>query len=410
MTTVLRLLCAVSIILGTNVISAFAAPPEVSVLLLDGTSRKGALVSISLEGIEISQAETTEKLIGESLMTVDFPPVTGASTDNVPFTMTLADQTVLQLKEVESDGTLFTFSTSQIEKATASVRQVSSLRLATLDDKVSSSWEDLRSRNARDDLMVIRKGDVLDYVAGSIGKMTPTTITIIVRERELSAPREKVFGLIFASRSAPPPARRVTVRSHTGDQWLAESLSLEGEAVQITTASVGKQSIPLSSLQSIDFGGGRIRFLADLPFDQSASKPPHENDPVVWFTCRNAPSGSGGKLPLTIGTQEYRKGLWMHSGAVVRFRLNREFTQLKATAGFELSHVSRMPRFDPRVKLVILGDNSELYAKEFGWNDAPEKLVLDLKDVRELTIRVESMGAAQGILEHFALGDAQVIQ
>lgn len=389
---------------------AAQAGPTVTVTLLNGTNRMGELQTLAADQLVMNTDRGAEQIPTDTVMQVEFSPAEGDVVDSQMIGATFADRSTLLLSSFESDGTNATLMTPEISELSAPIRQISDVRFSPLDDKIAARWEDLRSRNARDDLLVIRKGDVLDYVAGSIGKVTSSAITILVREKELSAPREKVFGLVFASRPAPRQMRRIAVQTGTGSSLQAETLLLDGEQLQVTLASLGKVTLPLSGVQTLDYGGGRIRYLADLPFDQSGSKAPHENDPVVWFVCRNAPSGTGGKAPLLIGTREFRKGLWLHSGAVLRFRLNREFTQLRAIAGFDLTHVTRMPRFDPRVRLVISGDGKELYAKEYLWSDSPQQLDISLADVRELTIRVDSLGTGQGILEHFALGDAQVIQ
>lgn len=391
-------------------VSSSLAGQNVSVTLLDGSSRTGELKSLNADQIEVTTANGAETIAAGTLMQLDFPANTAEATPSTALSLNFADQSTLFTNSLESDGTNATLSISEGVTASVPVKQIADIRLAPVDDKIAARWEELRSRNARDDLLVIRKGDVLDYVAGSIGRITPTAVTMLVREKELSAPREKAFGLIFASRTPPKQMRRVAVRTRQGDAIQAETLQLEENSLQLTSASLGKLSFPLDKITSLDFGGGRIRLLADLPFDESASKDLNASNPVVWFVSRNAPSGSGGKAPLTIGTREFRKGLWMHSGAVVRFRLNRDYVRLTATAGFDLTHVTRMPRFNPRVRLVILGDGKELYSKEFLWNDPPEALDIDLKDVRELTVRVDTAGSGQGILEHFALGDAQVIQ
>lgn len=397
------------ILLMSAGLSAMAGPP-VMVTLLDGTSRTGELEKLTSEQVDLTTDQGAESIPGNQVMLIDFSAAEEGTGERPPMAVSFSDHSSLLVSTLESDGTTVSLTAPNLPALSIPVRQVHTVRLATLDDKISARWDDLVERNARDDLLVIRKGDVLDYVAGSIGRVTANAVTILVRGKELSAPREKLFGLIFAARTAPSQTHHIAVRTMEGSLLQAETLQLDQDALQLTVASIGKISIPLSQVESLDYGGGRIRYLADLPFDQSASRSPHEDDPVVWFISRNAPAGSGGRSPLQIGSKEYRKGLWLHSGAVLRFRLNREFTRLRTTAGFDLTHVTRMPRFNPRVRLVMTGDGKELYNKEFAWNDAPEPLDVSLADVRELTIRVDSAGSGQGILEHFALGDAQVIQ
>ena len=386
------------------------AGPPVSVTLLDGSTRTGELQKLSQDQVDITTDQGVEQFPGNNVMSLDLTSSTKPASNALPLGISFSDQSLMLISSFETDGTRATLGAPDLPALTVPVRQISTVRFSSLDEKISARWEDLVARNARDDLLVIRKGDVLDYVAGSIGRVTSEAVTMLVRDKELSAPREKIFGLIYAVRATVPQARRIAVRTRQGSILQAETLQLEQTNLQLTLSSLGKISLPMDSIESLDYGGGRIRSLADLPFDQSSSKQPHDNDPVVWFVSRNAPAGSGGKAPLLIGTKEFRKGLWLHSGAVLRFRLNREYTHLRATAGFDLTHVTRMPRFNPQVRLVLQGDGKELYAKSFLWNAPPEQLDIDLTDVRELIVRIESEGVAQGILEHFALGDAQVIQ
>jgi hypothetical protein len=386
------------------------AGPQATVSLLDGSSQSGELTGASEKSIALETPQGTKDIPADRIMQAELSGAAPPPTETPRISVTLVDRCVLAAETFLSDGKTATLSAAGLTDREVSIRQIADLRLGPADEKVAASWEELRGRNARDDLVVIRKGDVLDYVAGSVGKITAEAVSVLVRDRELTAPRDKVFGIIYAARPAAPAQRRIGIKTSAGDLLQAETLSLQGNTLQVTAASLGSFSLPIERVQTLDYGGGRIRFLADLPFDQSGSKSPSEEAPVVWFVSRNAPAGTAGKAPLVIGNQEHRRGLWLHSGAALRFRLNREYTQLRGTAGFELTHVTRMPRFEPRVKLVITGDGKELFAKEFLWSDPPVALDVDLKDVRELTIRVESLGDQGGILEHFALGDVQVIQ
>lgn len=385
--------------------SAALAGPPARVTLLSGSTHEGELQSLSAEILTL----TTGSWPVKEVMDLAFPA--HLPSDN-PGTLgvTLVDGSVVNLSACSMEGGNIQLTPLSFSPLTLPARQVRAIRLLPLDDTISTSWNELLQRTSRDDQVVIRKGDVLDYVSGSVARINEQQVVVLVRGQELAAPRERVFGLILASPAGDGARRGVAIRTLTGETLLATELALAGDALQIKTASLGQVSLPVARALSIDFGGGRVRMLASLPFDQSASKAPDPSQAPVWFVALNAPSGSGGRLPLVIGRKEYLRGLWLHSGAEVRFRLNREFTRLRATAGFDLTHSVRMPQFEPRVKLVVSGDGKELFSREFRWNDDPQPLDVNLADVRELVIRVESLGGKGGVLEHFALGDAQVIQ
>lgn len=387
------------------------AGTPVTVTTLEGRTLNGELAELSEQSLTLTTPEGDQQVSRDELMLVEFPHEEQPPDDDEPhIQVRLTDGSRIAARRFEADRTMGTFASPAIGDAEIPFRQIRDVRIGRLDDKVTSGWQDLQERAARDDLLVFRKGDVLDYVAGSVSRINPETVTILVRERELTAPLDRVFGVVFASRGEDSRARTITVRTVHGDELQARGLKREDDHFTLSVSGDVRLRIPADTIRSFDFGGGRIRFLADLPFDESQSKPPNEDLPVVWYVSKNAPAGTAGTAPLVIGQDEYRRGLWLHSGATLRFRLNREYQKLRSVAGFDLTHASRMPRFDPRVKLVILGDERELYAREFGWNDTPEELDVDLSDVRELVIRVESLGSGFGILEHFALGDAQVIR
>ncbi len=390
--------------------SLVVAGPPATVTMLTGDTLSGDLAGLTLDLVQLETEQGPQEIDAKSIMQIELN-ASAVETGDVKFlTVTGNDQSQLLVNSFTSDGTSATLETPAFGTMTAPLRQIGDILLGTLDAKVTGSWQDLRTRNSRDDLLVVRKGDVLDYVGGSIAKISAESVTMLVRGRELSAPRDRVFGVILATPAAAPAARRVAIRTIAGDLIQAASLQLDGEVLKVKSASLGDVNVPVNRISNIDFGGGRIRFLTDLAFDASESKSPGPGDPVVWFVSKNSPAGSGGKSVLRIGQSEFKRGLWLHSGAVLRYRLNREYTRLRATAGFELTHVTQMPRFEPKVRLVILGDGKELFSKEFAWDDPSVPVDLEIADIRDLSIQIESLGASQGILEHFGLGDAQVIR
>ncbi len=376
---------------------------------LDGESLKGELVSLNSEHVVVQGDVEEQSIAVDQLMLLHLTEADSNSKLATQF-VTLGDQSSLGFESIIFNEKNAIIQTPLLGGQTVAVSEIRNIRWGALDEKVTESWSDLESRGARDDLLVFRKGDVLDYVAGSVSDVGEKGVTISVRGRDLTAPLERVFAVVFTNRSEKGQPGLGLLRTTGGDTLKAKSLTLEENTLKVSMASGIEASIDLSKIREIDFGGGRIRFLADLPFDESASTSPDPDFPVVWFTARNFPAGTGGRRRLTIDGEQYQRGLWLHSGAVVRFRLNRQFSEFRTLAGFDQTHIGNMPRINPKVKLVVLGDGEELYSREFLWSDSPEKVKLDMSNVRELIVRVESLGVGKGILEHFALGDAQVIQ
>lgn len=381
----------------------------VTVSTLDGETAKGELISLDSKQLEIEGDVGQQTFQLNQLMLLESSQVNDNINKPVSAVL-LTDQSTLTFESLVLTEKNTTLQSKTLGEWQIPVGQIKNIRWGELDDVVADSWTDLQSRGARDDLLVFRKGDVLDYVAGTISQISDMGVTVTVRGRDLTAPLERVFAVVFANRTSVDSPGLGLVRTTAGDELKGTKFQLEDEKLTLTLLNDQSTSIDFSQVRQIDFGGGRIRFLADLPYDESASVSPDQDFPVVWFTARNFPAGSGGRRPLLIGGEQYSRGLWLHSGAVVRYRLNRQFSEFRTIAGFDQTHIGNMPRFNPKVKLTITGDNEQLYTQEFAWNDSPARLNLDLSNVRELVIRVESLGVGKGILEHFALGDAQLIK
>lgn len=389
--------------------AAVAAETQVTVLTLEGDTLQGELQSLNVHELTVDVEGEASRVAIDQIMLLKFDDSETTAEAAKQFA-TLNDNSRLALESITLKDRSVTLQASHFGEQTMSVDRLRSIQFQPVDEAVSETWIELRNRNSRDDLLVFRKGDALDYVTGPVIGISDQGVTVTVQGRNLTAPAERVFGIIFARREDLKQRPIGLIRTVLGEELQVQTLSWEDGQLKVSLIGELATTLDVTRLREIDFGGGRIRFLADLPFDDSASVSPDSAFPVVWFTARNFVSGTGGRQQLRIDGQVYPRGLWLHSGAEVRFLLNRQFKELRAIAGFEQTYRENMPRFDPRVKLVIEADGEERLSQEFGWNDPAEKLNLEISDVRELIIRVESLGAGRGILEHFALGDAQLIK
>jgi len=285
------------------------------------------------------------------------------------------------------------------------VGEVRSLRLAPTDEKLEAAWNEMASRDTRNDLLVIRKGDALDFVAGVVGDIDEKEVKLLVRERSLAVPRERVIGIVYVAQPAGEPALCEVIAA-AGDRLRASDLSLSGDKVVVSIGSTAKASLPVAEVAAFDFTLGKVKLLADLPMTQSQ----FQKSPLLTsasFEVRKNRNSLG--RTLRIGSQEFPRGLWMHSGSSATFRLGREFRRLTTTIGLD-SNSTELPRIAPRVKLIISGDGKILESREVAWDDPPTPLDLDVAGVREIEIRVESPREVPGVLEHLVLGEARVVK
>ncbi|MCA9081657.1 MAG: NPCBM/NEW2 domain-containing protein [Planctomycetaceae bacterium] len=395
-----------SCLLATALLTADPA----TVQTLDGKQLTGQLTQFGNGQIVVTGTDGPKTIPLNTVLDITFPGE--AREANGTDVISLSDGSQLQGAFVMSgDTATITGAAGATEPLRVARTSIRGIRFAKLDSKVADAWTELIGRQPKEDLLIIRKGDVLDFLAGAIGDIGDQQVAVLASGRDLQAPREKLFGILFADRPSPSGSTLATATLTTGEQLTARQLSLTDDSWAAETPSGLKLTLPTGLVSRLDFGGGRIQLLSAVNFNSDDSTSPDALFPVVWFVSKDAPAGFGpqGK-PLKIGKQEYQRGVWMCSNAVVRYRLNREFVRLQATAGFELTHVERMPSYNPQVEFVVEGDGRELFRRSFQWNDEPVPLDLDLTDVRELVFKVVSQSKQPGVLEFFALGDARLLK
>jgi hypothetical protein len=283
---------------------------------------------------------------------------------------------------------------------------IRTVRLAPLEETLAAAWSELATRENRNDLLIVRKGEALDFVGGVIGEISDKEIKLLVRDREVALPRERAFGLIFVRQATAQQLPLCELQTLAGDRLKVRGLELRNDALAARLATAGDVTVPLSKLSAIDFTLGRVKALADLLVEQV----PHASSviltPSLLEIHRNrTPLGQ----PLRIGDRDYSRGIWIHSGVTATFRLGREYRRFTGVMGLD-SNSPEIGRYTPSVKVTISGDGKVLSEADVAWDDEPRNLDLDVSGVRDLEIRVQSPQQTPGILEHLDIGDARVIK
>lgn len=384
-----------------------AGSRPVTVELLDGTSVQGeGLTKLSAESVEVSTSSEPQTFAVRDLQAIRWAP----NSEREPSEGESSIEVQLQ------DGARFRAQEVNIRQRKVQVKSsfgelslpltgLRSVRLAAEDEKLSAAWADLQSREIRNDLLVVRKGDALDFVGGVVGELNDKECKFLVKDREFSRPRAGIFGLVFVAQRDGKTAPVGELQTTSGDRIVTDRLALADGQLSVR---IGGQaaSIPLSDLAAIDFTLGKVKFLADLPMEQTQFAESVLLTPSV-FEVRKNHTSSG--QSLRIGDREFTRGLWLHSGVAATFRLGREYRKFTAVMGLD-NNSPELPRAAPEVSVTISGDGKPLFEGQVLWSDEPKPLDLDVTGVRELEVRVTPGHTAPGTLEHLDLGDARVIK
>ena len=388
---------------------AFGAAPEAQVTLIDGTQQDGLLNGLTDKAVTLGAGDDAVNLDAQNVVEVRFPGAAGDDrfTQFQSVEVRLVDGSLIYCEQYRASNDAATIVSPLIGELEIPRDWLKSIRLAELDQETEDRWEALRTRESTTDLLVVRKEDALDFLGGAVGEVTEESVNLLVGNRDIDVPRGRVFGLV-----TPQPTREVEsvvceLQLDTGDRLRLTRAVLKDDRLAGRMASGPAIDVPLEKVRSIDFGLGRLRYLSEL--QESA-----EYKPVGFVTSefvqklRKNENSLGGSL--RIGREVFRRGLWIHSGTTLRYRINRDYRKLQGLLGIERS-AGNCARLEPRVKVTILADEEPLFESEVAWGEDPHRLDLDVTGVRDLEIHVEPVSEETiGACEHLAIGDARVVK
>ncbi|MCR4413423.1 MAG: NPCBM/NEW2 domain-containing protein [Thermoguttaceae bacterium] len=386
--------------------------PIVDVEPLSGQSLRGTLVQLDGQGVTL---ETPKGRVA-----VEIDRLAGISLAPSPTPAAPAAQPEVWVELIDGSlivGTGFTVKDGKASLAPLgpeaarceiSTQDIRSVRFQAQSEALSAQWEKVLASEARTDVLVTRKGDVLDFYQGVAKNVTAEVVEFDMDGETVPAKRAKVYAIVYhhpAGRHVPEPLCSVVESS--GSRWSCREVALREGRIEGTTPSGVKLARPASAVARIDFSRGKIVYLGDLK-PESVEWTPYfglgKELPVraAFYGPRVDRSTTGG--PLELDGKSYKKGLSVHSKTVLVYRLPDRFRRLTATVGID-------DRVRPRghVQLVIRGDDRVLFEAPVSGSDPPRSIDLDVTGVRRITILVD-FGADLDIADHLDLCDARLVK
>ncbi|MCA9042222.1 MAG: NPCBM/NEW2 domain-containing protein, partial [Planctomycetaceae bacterium] len=282
---------------------------------------------------------------------------------------------------------------------------VGSLLFQPLDEVVSESWNELLSKEYPADVVIIRKGDLLDRIRAVVGEIREGKLQLILDQREVEVPLEKLFGVIFATRNEGLPDAFCSATFSNRESLYLKSLKLSGDTWKGELVQGGSLLFQTSHLQKLDFSQGKIIYLSDLEPVQLKYKP-------FWgdFTWNYQRDMNVDGDPLQIGKEQFDKGLWIHSRTELEYRLAKKFSRFQATVGIDEAIATEIrSKGVGKVKLTILADEDVKIDEIIAPIDKPRELDYDVSGALTLKIIVDYADDLD-ISDHLVLGNARILK
>jgi hypothetical protein len=390
----------------TSLIVLSAVPVEVRPL--SGPSIRGDLVEFSPEAVVLQTAGGTQRFDVAGLWEMSATDAAQPADRPVTVWIELIDGSLIRGNSYTTTAGLATVHTTSGRPLAIRTAVIHAVRFRDYASapQMGDRWRQLAAGQASGDSLVVRRGDRLDQLTGAIRDVTDEAVQFESDGEIIQAKRGKLEGLVYYHPAAGELApRSALVTEGSGTQWSVRSLRAADGRLELVSVAGVPVSLPLAELARIDFSSGNSSWLDDLEPESTQWRPFIDTRlPGDLLTRRFEPRGpsSPGGQPLLLAGQAHDRGLRVHSRTELVYRLTGEFRQFQALVGID-------DRVRPAgdVRLVISGDDRELFNETITGSDEPLPLAIDITGVRRLRILVD-FGAQLDIADWLNLCDARV--
>jgi hypothetical protein len=389
------------------ILATLAAPTEVRVHLLGGSSLEGSLTEVGAEQLKLETADGPASVELPQVAWIS-PKTQPAPAAEAAIRVDLVDGSSVAAGGIGLDDGKVKLTLPDEQTVELSLRDLTAIRLQPWSEALQTEWSRLLEGEVRTDLLVVRKGNSLDFHHGTLRGITATNVPFEIDGETLAVKREKVFGIICSqSTGRNLPEAVCHVIDGTGSTWDVRSMTLDGDQLTWTTPLGLQRTRPLASIAKIDYSEGKVLYLSDLKPESSEWTPylgKRSDLPsrATYFGPRSDQGLRSG--PMEVDGKVYAKGLALHSRTTLVYRLPGRFHRFKAIAG-----IDDRVRPHGNVRLIIRGDDQTLKEITIAGNQASEAIDMDLNGVRRLTILVD-FGEDSDVADHLDLCEARVLK
>lgn len=386
-----------------------AIGPEVEIRTVDGDAVAGRLIELSATSATLETETATTTIDGQKMLSLGPRPAATAKppeakSPDAPVVVGLVDGSILPATGFSADARKARLLSAQGDPLEIDLRNVAAVRLQAGEPAVEQSWRDILGGKHVEDILVIRKGDSLDYHKGVVHEVNDTSVQFEMDGEKIAVKRAKVFGIVYFRPPRDLPGALCTITDVDGAKWSVRTLSFD-QRLSWTTPCGVEMHRALESIANIDFSAGKIVFLSDLKPDSVRWTPffaPSQPLPSVeeFYSPRTDQNFSA--QPLRLRGEKYAKGLAIHSRTELVYRLPGRFSRFKAIAGIDDDVAP-----NGHVRLVIRADDQTIFDDAIGGSDGPKALDLDISNAKRLVILVD-FGEKLDVGDHLVLALARI--
>jgi hypothetical protein len=342
---------------------------------VDGVARQVSLKNMNETGLVIESSGTAETIAWDNLLSVERTEAVSATPPVMR--VELAGGSRVAVTEVTSEGNEATLVTRDQESLKAPLKELKSIRFKASSPATDPQWLGMLDSPRTSDVLVVRRaGDSLDEVQGIVKSITATVVTIDLDGDEVSAPIEKLEGVLFANATSSAEVGGLLVEDTQGSRWRATAIASPRDGfVSLDLGRSLKHEIRLDQVNRLE-STGSVQFLAlEAPAEKAYL-------PVTKLGLDASIAGQW------FGANVDGNDLVMQAESHAEYRLGGEYSTLRGSA-----------QFDPVVKvggkceMRILLDGKVVWDQVFDIEDPSARgYELPLGSARRLRFEVKTAG------------------
>ncbi len=375
-----------------------ADAPAVKVLTLDEQTHQGQLAAVEDQAVVLSAQGKTLSVPLDQVVEL-LPGQPPAEAPQAKAWLALHDGTQLALPAVPRYDGKQLQAELWGQKLSLPVAQAAYLRLRKPQGEQAKQWQEILDTDISGDLVVIAKGESLDYLEGVVRGVTPQAVQFELEGTQVPVKLERVFAVVFYRPNVPQyPEPQSVFYAVGGVKIPAASATWSKGAFALSTPGGLKLRLPVPQWQRADFSQGKIAYLDQLEPEAEVVHP----RPLTNFSTRKEQlrlaleedrllrrvrrGRWNASRPLKLDGRTYSRGLGLRAGTELTFRLGGRYSRLQAVVGVD----DQVQFSQGPVLLTIRGDDKVLAQVKLSAADRPraQPLEVDIAGVHKLVIQV----------------------
>ncbi len=365
----------------------------------------GSLVSISAGKLTIRTDKGDRKLPLANVVAMS----AGAEPADV---MKLASQAVLRtahgdvlaIKRVSFDGSKLVAESSVVGRVEMPVEVARAMYFPSSGKSPAdlvAGYEAMKvGATSGDRLVVSRAGSRDIAVDGVLEGIDDAKVAFHWKDQSRTVARKSVPMILLAAVAAKKTNAAGTLIARDSSRIRFRSLTLSAGKFVIDSPAMGKLTLPLAEVAAVQLSSDQVVKLADL-------KPSAVKEHGFFATTFvHRVNKSVANKPLRLGGRRYATGVGTHSFCELTYTLDGAFASFVAVVGID---DAVRPNGDATV--TFLADGKAIgKAIDVTGKDKPENVRLDLRGVKQFTIRVGFGRDGLGIADHVDIAAARLIK